>query len=365
MAQTNSTAKAASVGSTVDSIADLLTNDDAAVDDVVKDVKEDEDLVEDSEDVSDESEESTDEEESESDDDDESEESEESDEEGDDTWSSVLGVSEEKLSFDEDGNLTGIKIKVDGKESTMKLDEVIAGFQTNRHNTQKSQALAEDRKAFDEERTTSKQEYTSKLEQAEQLNSILERKLLSDYEGVDWNNLRASNPAEYAALRQDYASKAQEIQHAKSVIDQEKQIEHQELLVENQGRQIEYLKQQHGKMIENNPTWADESTRKKDMGALASFLEESYGFSDNDLKYVQDARLIELIKDARKFRVGSKVAEKKIKKPVPKFQKTNAKATKKVSKLAKLTKQANAATGANRRVAQRDAVAELLMGGNR
>ena len=76
-----------------------------------------------------------------------------------------------------------------------------------------------------------------------------------------------------------------------------------------------------------------------------------------------DARLIELIKDAKTYHEGLKVADKKKQKPVPKFQKSRGGGKPKVSKLDKLTAASKKAHGADKRELQTSAVAELLTGG--
>ena len=78
-----------------------------------------------------------------------------------------------------------------------------------------------------------------------------------------------------------------------------------------------------------------------------------------------DARLIELIKDAKKYHEGATVAAKKKQKPVPKFQKSRGTGVKpKTSKLEKLTAASRKAQGGEKRDLQQSAVAELLLGGS-
>jgi hypothetical protein len=75
------------------------------------------------------------------------------------------------------------------------------------------------------------------------------------------------------------------------------------------------------KVVADNPTWADESVRRGDLANIRSFLSDSYGFSTDDMLQVTDYRLINIIKDAQKFRDGSKKVEEKKQKLVPKFKK--------------------------------------------
>lgn len=293
---------------------------------------------------------------------DESDESEE-EEEGDETWESALGVDEGQLSYDEEGNLSGVNVKVNGESSTVAMKDLVIGYQTNKAITAKGQALAEERKVFDAQAGQVAQEYKSKLENVEAMTSFLSDKLVSEFNGVDWDRLRVENPAEYAAARQDFSAQAQQIQEAQQAIKGEKdtafQVESQKMV---QSRNA-YLAEENGKMLNNNPAWNNPEARTRDMGAIRNFLTSQYGFTAQDFDQVGDSRIIELAKDAKAFREGVKFAKKKISKPVPKFQKSVGKSRKRPSKLDKLTKAAKSAEGSNKRVAQSDAIAQLLMGG--
>lgn len=284
--------------------------------------------------------------------------------ESDPTWENVLGLDESQISLDDEGNLTGINVKVNGEVSTVKMNDLVAGYQNNKSFTQKSQALAEEKKQFETQVKTVAEEYKAKLDNAEALTTYLSKKLVSDYDGVDWDRLRAENPAEYAAARQDYASQAQELQKAQEALQQERSQLTQQQQAEFMKQEQQVLAEQRAKMLENNPEWNDPGKFEQDMTGMKNFLRNQYGFSDEDFASVRDARLIELVKDAKKFREGVKFAQKKITKPVPQFQKSSGKKAKAVSKLDKLTKAAKSAKGANKRHLQSDAIAELLIGGN-
>jgi len=340
-----------------DSIAELLIGDSGASDSEGKAA--DKAVEEEAEDTPDEE---SEEEETPAEDSTEEDESDEDD--GDDTWESVLGLEEGQIDFDEEGNLQGVNVKVNGESATVKMNDLVAGYQNNKANTQKAQALSEERKAFDAQAQAIAQDFKTKLDNVEAMSNYLNEQLVSEFNGVDWEKLRVENPAEYAAARQDYSARAHELQQAQQAIIAEKQQTteaEKQKFVESQSA---FVKEQRAKMIENNPTWNSPETFNKDMGEIKTFLSNQYGFTDQDFAAVADARLIELVKDAKKFREGIKFAQKKVQKPVPKFQKSVGKSRKAPSKLDKLTKAAKGASGANKRVAQSDAIAELLLGGN-
>jgi len=276
------------------------------------------------------------------------------------TWESVLGVSEDKLSLDEAGNVAGVNVKVDGESSVIPMNDLIAGYQTNKSVTQRSQGLAEERKAFDSEKGQVEQVYRSKLDTVDKLASHLEKQLIGDFESINWEQLRQEDPAEYAALRQDYSTKANELQNIKSAIQTDSDSQKANVQGQVTEQQKNYVETQRTKMIENNPTWNDPEVHKADMGSYKDFLGTQYGFTDTEFDNVFDARLIELMKDAKKYHDGGKVAANKIKKPVPKFQKSRGKQKKSASKLDKLTAASRKAHGSQKRELQQSAVAELL-----
>ena len=279
------------------------------------------------------------------------------------TWGGVLGLRDDQMSFDEDGNLNGFITKVNGEATTISAEELLAGFQNNKANTTKAQEHAEAVKNFEVQMEQNKQEYVSKLESVEALSKHFERQLIAEYDDINWAQLKDDNPAQYAAMRLDFQNKAGELQQILDALDKDKQAEfakHQEGIFE---KQQAYKKQQFDLLIQNNPEWADKTKRDAAQADFRTFVNEQYGFTDQEFDLVFDARLIELIKDAKRFHDASKVASKKRQTPVPKFQKSvGGEKPKSSNKLDKLTKAIPKARGAEKRDLQATAVAELLMG---
>jgi hypothetical protein len=275
------------------------------------------------------------------------------------TWSKVLGVPEDKVVLDDDGEFAGFKIKVDGKIEVVPAAVLIAGFQNNKSNTLKSKAIAEERKQVEAQRNDVLQEYSNKIKEANALTTYLENALTKEYQGIDWNSLRFQNPGEYAALVQDYNIRVDEIskikEATKTVDWQEQQKWNNEIGQKTQA----YLQEQVSIAIEKNPEWADTNKFKTALSNMQNFVSE-YGFSPQEFAAIQDARVLEIIKDAQKYRSGKTVAEKKLAKPIAKFQKPSGKQVAAKSKLEQLTSKAKASSGYAKHAAETDAVAELL-----
>jgi hypothetical protein len=343
----------------IDAIAALLVEDTETED---QDVTEEETLDQ----------ASTESEEEESDDEEAGDEHEESDEEtdleqvadGEVTWEGMLGISEDSMSFGDDGNVVGIKTKVNGEEEIVSMTDLVAGYQNNKHVTQKGQAHAEAVKEFEVQKGQVEQVYASKLDSVDALSKHFEKQLVAEFDNINWQQLRQDNPAEYAALKSDFAAKANELKSIQDAITEDKATVNQEQVDSRAVNHKAYMKTQYEAMIEKNPEWSDEKVRNTAQEGFKSFVKEQYGFTDADWSLVYDARLIELVKDAKKYRDGAAVAGKKRLKTVPKFQKSRGKGLKpKTSKLEKLTSAAKKAKGHQKRDLQAGAVAELLLGG--
>ena len=281
------------------------------------------------------------------------------------TWDSVLGVDGQNIVLDENGEFKGVRVKIDGEVSEVRMKDLIAGFQTNKFNTQKSQALAQERKEFETGKEQVEKEYRSRVESVDKLTQHLNNKLMQDFQNVDWNKLRNEYPGEYAALQQDYQVRQQEIATIMHAIKSEKEELTQKEDQEYKTKKDAFLKKQAEILRKRNPTWVNKEVAKKAFNDLSDFANEVYGFTTEEFSEIFDARAITALQDAMAYRKGKKMVEKKVSKPVPKFQKSAGRSAKKVSKLDKLTKAARSAKGANKRALETDAITELLLSGDK
>ena len=344
----------ANVG-TEDEILDLLSNE------VLEDpAGDDEDLE------YEESEKSTEVEESNEDEEEVEEEVEEVEEEvedPDETWARALGVDDQNILLDDKGNFAGVNIKVDGESETVDMKTLIAGFQTSKHNTHSGQALAEEKRTFEAAKTNAVKDYSIKLDNVSKLSEYMHKTLLNSYEGVDWQALRTQDPAEYAAAYQDFERQKQEIQNIYTAIESERNTEQSQNAQESSNSTALHLQGELQKVVSNNPGWDTPDKVKAAFGDMSNFVLETYDIPPDLFNGVNDARFIEVVKDAMAYRNGKQVTQKKIKQNLPKFQKgKNGTKRKKVSKLDNLTNAARSSSGGRKRALQVDAVAELLEG---
>jgi hypothetical protein len=352
-------------GSTVDQVAELLMADEPAVDEDIRKEEavhrpNDDDLVDDSEESEVvEAQESDDEiEDPETDD---SNELETDDDDGLAALASELGLDADKLTLSEDGEIL-VNLKVNGKDQQIDLKEAIAGTQFHKANDEKARVLAEDRKTFESERTQVAQAYQAQLQQIRGLGEMLQQKLMQDFQGIDWDRLRATDPGEWTAKQREFELRNQELQQAGQMIGQQMRLEQEQQSQQEAQQRAGILQAEREQMIEHNPSWRDEERMKGDLTKIVEYAKSS-GFDDEELQDVIYSRHVEVLKKAMLYDQGKTVADKKVRQ-APKMQRaSNGRfAKQKGGKVNKLIERAQKAKGANRREAQADAVAALLMG---
>jgi len=290
--------------------------------------------------------------------------SDESEIEEDGSWGSALGVDDEKIILDDDGDFKGVSVKVNGETSQVDMNDLITSYQTGKAVTQKSQQLSTDRKQFDTDREAAGQMYQQELTKVQNMAGMLQNQLMAEYNNVNWDQLRISDPAEYAAARQDFATKSEQMQLAGQQIQQQ-QLQAQDYYNSEVSKNKQaFLANQAEVVLSNNPTWHDDAVMAKDVASMRESAKSYYGLTDEALAGVSSASQVAILQDAIKFRQGSKVADNKLSKPLPKFQKgPRRRRANRGSKLDALTKRAKVSTGMNKKNAETDAIAELLTNG--
>lgn len=264
-------------------------------------------------------------------DDEEEPESQESEEQGEEKPSSwTLNELAEAMELTPEQVLQTIKLTatVNGESEEVTLDELQRGFQRERDTTQKSMRLAEERKALEAEREAAKAEITTRLQEATHVVQLAEQQLLSEYEGINWEELRSYDPGEYAAKRSEVNEKLQRINANKAAIAQESARIAQENALKQEQEFAKFLEEERPKLLNAIPEWADEKKAEEGKRAVAEYvLGQGYPqeiLSRMDHKDVVMARKAMLYDQLQN---GKPALTKKVK-DVPKFVKPGAKKSK-------------------------------------
>lgn len=205
-----------------------------------------------------------------------------------------------------------VKVKIDGAEHEVTLDEALAGYSRTQDYTRKTQKLAEDRKAFEQEHTATRaarQQYTERLAEVEAY-------LTTANAEPDWDALSKSNPNEFAQIHAAFEIGQKRI----AAIRAERQRAEQEQAAEAQAEFRQHLAKENEQLNAKIPGWKDVETGKKGRAELLEYA-KSQGFSPEELGNVADHRALVLLhkamlhdravaKDAADKAKGRKVIER-------------------------------------------------------
>lgn len=190
-----------------------------------------------------------------------------------------------------------VTVKIDGVEKQVPLAEVLKSYQLEGHVNNKSIELSNAQKQFQAEQEAARGLIAQQLNQNKALGDLAQQQLNYEFQQVDWNALRQSDPARYAALYTDFQARQAQIQGYLG------QLQQQQSAAE-QSRQAEQAKLQQAEqalMLEKHPEWKDRavfSTAQKSMIEYA----KSLGYTDAELSQVVDHRIMSVLHDAASFR---------------------------------------------------------------
>lgn len=244
--------------------------------------------------------------------------------EDDMTLAKHLGLDDDALEYDDAGNVV-FNATINGEKKQVKMQDLIKSYQLEGHINQKSMKLEQDNREFVEMRDKAYNELAGRLNAANELIKVAETSILAEFQSIDWDTLRATNPAEWSALRQHYAERANQLTAIKQSVGQSQKGLTDEQLQAQLHKKQQFLQAEMQKMIVDNPSWADETVMQKEVGEIGKFLLDSYGFKPEEVANAMDARLMRMIRDAQAYRSGkTALQEKQIPKNVPKFRKQGA-----------------------------------------
>lgn len=249
----------------------------------------------------------------ESEDEPEVEEDEESDESEDD---------EDEDEVEQEPEPSHFTVKVDGQEQEVPLDELLAGYSRTSSWTRKSQALAQERKAFEAERHAIAQERSQYGAKLAALDQHLKTQALPEPTSDD--------PAAWGK----YLSQKEQI----AKVEAERADLDNRMRADYEARRAEYVAGENSKLVEIYPEWSDEAVATQAKDGLVKFA-VGMGFSPEELENTTDHRMVVLLQYAKAYKdidSAKKTVKQKTKRaPVLKPGQTSSKSAAKRSKTKK------------------------------
>lgn len=187
-----------------------------------------------------------------------------------------------------------VKVKVDGKDIEITLDEALKGYSRTADYTRKTQALAEDRKKLDAEAAgirEARQRYDAGLAQIEaSLKEVMP-------EEPNWDELRAQYPAEQVnAAWINFQRHKEQL----ATVRAEREKNAQQAYAEQAENHKRYVAVERDKLFEVIPDLKDETKGKALKAELTDFA-LGRGFTLDELNNTADHRSIVLLHDAMQY----------------------------------------------------------------
>lgn len=193
-----------------------------------------------------------------------------------------------------------VKVKVDGEEVEVTLAELRNGYSRTSDYTRKAQALAEERKAFQGEAETIRQERAQYAE----LLPLLQQQLMQQASAEpDWDTLYNEDPIEAARLERQWRKSREEQSYRLQAIQAEQQRLAQEQATDQMRAIQAFVEAERAKLPDVIPEWKNQDVMVSEAKELRDWA-LSQGLTEQDVEGLRQASHIALLRKAMLYDRG-------------------------------------------------------------
>lgn len=213
------------------------------------------------------------------------------------------------------------KVKIDGEEAEVTLEEALSGYQRERTFHKRMNEISQKSKAIEAESAETKRlrdQYAEGLQQLEQALRVPE---------PNWEELRKTKTnEEFASIHAEYQIQ----QNNLAKVQQQQQAIMSQQQAEAQAQYQNHLKTEFDTMLDKIPTWRDEKVREAERSKVISYAKSQMGYTDEEIAQASDHRAIVTLRKAMLYDelMGGKTQAKKKVKTAPKMVKAGSPKTK-------------------------------------
>ena len=211
-------------------------------------------------------------------------------------------------------------LNVKGKQVQVDLEELKNGYQKGADYTQKTQGLAEEKRAFDAEKNAviqERQQYNQALTQFQQLMN----EQYQQYNNIDWAQLKEYDPIGYMTRKEEMRDI--ETRHQRAAQEQQQVTQQQQQQYARQHQEL--VAKEMDLLGDKMPDWKNPDKRAKLSEELKLYA-TNIGYTKEDLDGVTDHRSLLILNKARLYDKIQKSNPRKIKQ-VPRVVKGGSKNT--------------------------------------
>ena len=203
---------------------------------------------------------------------------------------------------------TSYKVKIDGEEVEVTLDELQSGYSRQQDYTRKTQELAQQRKFIEQQQ----QELAQRDAIYAQLLPRLEAQLSADLANEpDWNKLYEDDPVGYVREKQLWDEKKDKLKATQA----EHQRLQQEAFAQQQQQLAQFVEYGQQKLVEIIPEWKNPEIAQKEKLAIREYAINTLGYTPQETDQIYDYRALLGLRNAW---LNNKTVEATKKKPTEK-----------------------------------------------
>ncbi len=202
--------------------------------------------------------------------------------------------------MDTDGNAV-IKTKIDGKDGAAKLSDMLKSYQLQGHIDNKARDIAAQQQALQQQAAQADQAIRARLDQLDSVVGQASNELMREFQGVDWQTLRANDPGEYSARLADFQARKQNLDNAAG----RSQAEREQLQGQQAQQSQAAMQQERARLPELIPEWKDEAVASKERADITAWGLKN-GFAAGELNGIGSASAVAALRKAMLY--GSKAA---------------------------------------------------------
>ena len=180
------------------------------------------------------------------------------------------------------------RVKLDGTDYEITLDEALAGYQRQQDYTKKTQVVAEEKKALQAEVEAAKQE---RMQYQQSLEHLVQQQKAQQPVEPDWDQLYESDPLEWMKQKEHFRSQKEknlELQQEQFRVQQQQQQEAQQQMKA-------HLSEQHQALIDAIPEWQDPAVMQAEKAQIREYA-MSIGYSSEEISQVYDQRAVRALR---------------------------------------------------------------------
>ncbi len=180
------------------------------------------------------------------------------------------------------------RVKRDGVEYEVTLDEALAGWQRQQDYTKKTQAVAEEKKQLQADQEAAKNE---RLQYQQRVEHLVQQQESQKPVEPDWDQLYEADPLQWMKQKEEFRSQKErnlELQQEQFRIRQQQDYEQQEQMKT-------HLSQQHQELIDAIPEWQDPAVMQAEKAQIREYA-QTIGYSAEEISQVYDQRAVRALR---------------------------------------------------------------------